>query len=103
MRAPHHVGAAAPGPVTPSRSDNAPCQARVGEEGEADEGHFAASGSEHKAQATLIKRAHLVGVQLVRHGNDGAWTASRWGLAKDLADAAAVDAWLQRVAPEVRA
>ncbi|MFT3816041.1 MAG: hypothetical protein QM750_00175 [Rubrivivax sp.] len=48
-----------------------------------------------KAEATLIARAALAGVELVRLA-DGTWIASRWGVVKPLIDAE-VESWLRRV------
>lgn len=52
--------------------------------------------SRRKAEATLIARAALAGVELVRLA-DGSWVVSRWGLVRPLATDADVEAWLQRV------
>ncbi len=95
MRTQYHVGAAAPGPVTPI-NDNAPCQARVEGNGNADAGDFAVSNAERKSQATLIARAALAGVRLARQA-DGSWLACRWGLTKGLANDSDVEVWLRRV------
>jgi hypothetical protein len=100
MAAPQHVGAAAPGPVTPCRSDNARDQAGV-IEGQVTEQRSQYAGDEaadqaRKADATLIARAALAGVELVRLA-DGTWIASGWGMLKPLTDAE-VGPWLQRVA-----
>lgn len=48
-----------------------------------------------KTEATLIARAALVGIQLVRLA-DGTWLASKFGLTKHLEDSD-VSAWLARV------
>lgn len=55
----------------------------------------AAADQARKADATLIARAALAGVELVRLA-DGTWIASRWGMLKPLTDAE-VGPWLQRV------
>ncbi|MFT3820462.1 MAG: hypothetical protein QM750_23095 [Rubrivivax sp.] len=49
-----------------------------------------------KADATLIARAALAGVELVRLA-DGTWLASKWGMFRPLATDAEAEAWLQRV------
>lgn len=61
-------------------------------------GHAAqlAEALRRKAEATLIARAALAGVELVRLA-DGSWIVSRWGLVRPLANDADVEAWLQRV------
>lgn len=79
MRALHHVGAAAPGRVTPT-SDNAPGQARVEGNGKAESLHFVA-----KLRTTQHARGALVGVQLVRV-DDSERIGSRWGRTKALTD-----------------
>lgn len=92
-----HMPAGA-GPATPG-NDNAPGQGRVEGQGTADSRHCADDGATdqaRKADATLIARAALAGVALVRLA-DGTWIASRWGMFKPLADDAAVGAWLHRV------
>lgn len=49
-----------------------------------------------KSDATLIARAALAGVELVKLA-DGTWIASRWGLVRPLATDAEAEAWLARV------
>lgn len=49
-----------------------------------------------KAVATLVARAALAGLQLVRLG-DGSFLVSRWGQFRSLADVAAVEKFLQTV------
>jgi hypothetical protein len=83
------------GSATPER-DNARGQA--GEvEGQriADAADCARAEARRKADATLIARAALAGVELVKLA-DGTWIASRWGMFKPLAEAE-VQAWLARI------
>jgi hypothetical protein len=90
---PARAGLAAP------ESDNAPWQGRVIEGQTAGQSHeYAETGAAdqaRKADATLIARAALAGVELVRLA-DGTWIASRWGMLKPLTDAE-VGPWLQRI------
>lgn len=52
--------------------------------------------AERKANITLIAKAAMAGVELVKLP-DGTWEARRWGMAKPLATIADVESWLTRV------
>jgi hypothetical protein len=99
----HYVGAAAPGPVTPAESDNAPEQGRVIERQEqwddADSAR-AAIARHDKLISTLRARAALAGITMHvvadEHGR-GAYLLTRWCLSRELPDLRAVGAFLDQV------
>lgn len=90
---PAGAGSAAP------ESDNARWQAGViewqGIEQSSQHTDPGVADQARKADATLIARAALASVELVRLA-DGTWIARRWGMVKPLTDAE-VEPWLRRI------
>jgi hypothetical protein len=78
-----HVGAEAPGPLTPT-SDNAPWQGRVEGNGTADSGDCAL-----KSSATLRAQGALIGCSIYELQDSG-YLLPRWNMHRELPDLAAV-------------
>lgn len=97
MRARHHVGAAAPGQVTPT-SDKADA-ANVGQVGgvrEAISLDSADTETDRKAFATMKANAALVGCSLSELA-DGGYLVSRWNYSKAVPCLRSVDDLLHRI------
>lgn len=93
------VGAVAPGPVTPTRSDEAAWQGGSGvavESGESLDCAAPGSGAQGKAFATLQAQLALAGFQLTRDGRGGFVVASL-GRHRDLDSLGAVEAFARQV------
>jgi hypothetical protein len=93
------VGAVAPGPVTPARSDEAAWQGGSGvavENGENLNSASPTAGVQGKAFATLQAQLALAGFQLTKDGHGGFVVAS-WGRHRDLDSLTAVEAFARQV------
>lgn len=86
-----HDGAAAPGPVTPT-SDNAPWQARVGENGETDSPDCAEKANQRKRLADLQVTLAFQAIEL-HELRSGALLATGAGLVAHFGDLTAAEAW----------
>lgn len=94
-----HVGAAAPGPIAPARSDEAAWQGGSGEAEKNDESiDCAAPGAaaQGKAFAMLQAQLALAGFQLTKNGRGG-FTVASWGRHRDLDSLTAVEVFARQV------
>lgn len=91
----HNVGAAAPGLVTPARSDEAAWQGGPEEAVEKKESLDCAApgtGAQGKSFSTLRARLALAGWMLTAQV-DGTFIVSRWGHCRELGDLSAAESF----------
>jgi hypothetical protein len=94
-----HDSAAALGSVTPTTSDNAPWQARVGGNGEADNPDCAEKANQRKRLADLQATLAFQAIEL-HELRSGALLATGTRLVAHFGDLTAAEAWAKQRAPE---